>query len=69
MVPTYGKRSNIKDAQSGNLTEAWGAAKDPAINMDFEQCDKLFEALDQWNECLEKPSALKFMGLPPDKEP
>jgi len=69
MVPAYGNQSNIKGTQSGNLTEAWKAAKDHAIDMDFELCDKLFETLDQWNECLEKPSALKFMSLTPDKEP
>lgn len=69
LVPIYGNQSNIKDTKSRNLTEAWKAAKDHVIGMDFEQCDELFETLDQWNECLEKPSALEFITPAPDKEP
>ena len=69
MVPIYGNQSNIKGTQSGNLTEAWDAAKDHPLDMNFEQSDKLFETLDQWNECLEKPSASEFITPTPDKEP
>lgn len=68
-MPTYGNQSNIKEAQSGNLTEIWDTAKDHPLDMDFEQSDKLFETLDQWNECLEKPSAMEFITPTPDKEP